>query len=210
MTGKSCELGANGRRGRRASALLGLVLGLVALAGCETPPPESRFPEMTFAHLGPIRLDVAEIEVIETYRSPLAPPNVEHLAPTRPAEAVRRWAADRLRAEGRGGRAKLIIERADIIETGLKKTGGVRGLFTVDQSERYDATLEVVLEVRDGQGLRSGFAKAQTSRSRTVAEDASAAERDRLLFRLTEDLMADMDRTLEENIRRHLASFLIP
>jgi len=206
MTDKAPSIAAKRPSIRWLPALLCLVL--LALAACETPPPETRFPEMTFAHLGPIRLDVADIELVEAHPPPLKHPNVEHLAPTSPADAMRRWAADRLRATGGAGRAKLTIERADIVETALKKTGGVRGLFTTDQSERYDATLEVVLEVRDDQGRRSGFAKARASRSRTIAEDASAADRDRLLFRLTEELMADIDRTLEENIRRHLASFL--
>ncbi|MHA1113257.1 MAG: hypothetical protein ACTSRY_01975 [Alphaproteobacteria bacterium] len=191
----------------RRVAVLGLAL--LALVACETPPPETGFPALTFAHLGQIRLDVAEIEVVEASPPPLKPPNVEHLFPTSPADAMRRWVRDRLRAEGRAGHAKLTIGRAEVVETKLKKTKNLRGLFTVDQSERYDANLEVMLEIRDARGFRAAFVKASAERMRSIAENASAADRDRLFFQITEGLMADIDRSLEVNIRRHLSKFVI-
>ena len=62
--------------------------------------PQARFPELTYAHLGAMRLDVARVEIADEYHEPLRPPNVDHLFPTPPERAMRRWATDRLAASG--------------------------------------------------------------------------------------------------------------
>ena len=67
------------------------VLNLFLLA-CETTLHEQRLPELTFAHLTPIKLNVAKINVEVQYKPTLRKPNVEHLFPTPPAEAIKQWA----------------------------------------------------------------------------------------------------------------------
>ena len=70
-----------------------LALGILALglAACETTPPPPKLPELTFTHLGPLKLNVARIDIVSKYRSPLRAPNVEHLFPTPPQKALRTW-----------------------------------------------------------------------------------------------------------------------
>ena len=46
---------------------------LLAATGCETPAPEPVFPDLTFAHLTPIGIDVSTIKVIENYCQTRAP-----------------------------------------------------------------------------------------------------------------------------------------
>src|SRR3989304_3468878 len=92
-------------------ALIALALAL-PLNACETPPPAQKLPEITFAHLPPIKLNVATVEVVVRYRPPMKAPNVEHLFPTPPLKALRTWAADRVKAVGRSGTAAFGIDLA--------------------------------------------------------------------------------------------------
>ena len=57
------------------------------LAGCETPLPEVLYPDLRFSHLPPIQLNVARIDVVDGYQSPLREPNVEHKLPLAPVLA---------------------------------------------------------------------------------------------------------------------------
>ncbi|MFQ5972142.1 MAG: hypothetical protein ACE5Q3_07390 [Alphaproteobacteria bacterium] len=185
----------------RAVALL--TLGV--LAGCAEVGPAPKFPELTYDHLAPIPLDVAELRIVTAYQPPLDVPNVEHRAPTAPATAARRWAEDRLIATGaRGRRAVFTIVNAAIVESELERSSGLRGLLTTDQSERYDAALEVQLEVFSATGKREGLATASARRSRTVAENITLNERERVWFELTEKLMRDLNVELERSIRELL------
>ena len=123
-----------------------LLLALV-LAAC-TPPPQSReFPRITFAHLPQIALNVGSVEVRNGYLSPAAAPNVEHLFPVSPAAAALEWARSRFRAAGGSEEARITLRRASVVEVPLARTGGVAGLFRVEQSERYDAVLDVKMEM---------------------------------------------------------------
>ncbi len=189
----------------RIAALCVLVLGL---AGCETPVQPRAFPEITFAHLPTIALDVARIDLVRRYRPPLTPPNVEHEAPVPPMQAGARWVTDRLKAVGRSGRATVTIRQASIVERRLPRLGGLKGVFTTEQSERYDAVIEMTIEASDGRGLRVASATARAERSRTVPEDATLARREEIWFELVEALMRDFDRTFEAQIRKHLAAFI--
>ena len=116
-------------RGLRRFTMLGL---LGALSACTLAAERPSYPELTWSHLPPITLDVAEIEIVDASRPTGASPHVEHLFPLPPAEAAGRWARDRLRAGGLANRARFIIQRADVVEVGLKRTEGFYGIFTTD------------------------------------------------------------------------------
>ena len=195
-----------GRRSLRAAAI---AVGLaVVLAACETPVPAPVFPQLTYAHLGAIRLDVAKVEVVDQYVPPLKRPNVEHEFPVTPAAAARRWVVDRIKAAGSGRTVRVLIRTAAVRVKALPKSKGLRGLFTVEESERYDGELAMTIEIRSERGFRDAFAEARVTRSRTVLENISLNQRTEVYFEMTEGLMIDLNAELEKNIRRHLARFL--
>lgn len=181
-------------RGPVRLALLG-VLGI--LSACTLGAERPSYPELTWGHLPPITLDVAEIEIIDASPAPGASPHVEHLFPLPPAKAAERWARDRLRAGGLANRARFIIQRADVIEVGLKRTEGFYGIFTTDQSERYDAVLEVALEIRSDTGALLGQVTTETRKSHTVAENASLNQREAAWFEITDGLIKLLNAEME-------------
>lgn len=199
-------LGLNIHRWAKARAG---VLALAILAGCTVSVPNQQFPELTYRHLEPIRLAVTQVDIVDRYQPPLAPPNVEHRAPVAPAQAARNWATDRLVATASTPRrAVFTIDEAAIVETALDRTTGLRGVLTKDQSERYDATISVRLEIFDANGERAGIATALAKRGRTVSEDVSLNDRKQLWFEMTESLMNDLNREMENNIRVFLGDFV--
>jgi hypothetical protein len=193
---------------RLLAAPMLLVVALLGLAACSSTPPKPGFPQITFTHLPPISLDVAQIRVVEQYAPPQRPPNVEHTMPVSPAAVMHRWAADRLRPVGPSGVATLTIKDASVIAQPLEKTGGLRGMVTTDQDVRYVGNLVVELDVSSAGGLGTGFASAAATRTVTAPEDITLNRRDKILYELTEALARDLNATLEANIRAHLGPFL--
>ncbi len=181
---------------------------LLAATGCETPAPAPVFPDLTFAHLTPIGLDVSTIEVIENYKSPMRAPNVEHEFPVSPGKATLYWAKQRFRATGSVRRGQVIIQDASVTATPLKMKKGVKGLFSDDQSVRYDARIQVRIEVNSPVGGRSSFATATVKRSRTAAEEISVNERHQLFFDLVSALMEDLDAAAIKSVRQHMSEDL--
>ena len=186
-------------------------LGALLLAACATPPPQNaRFAELTYGHLGKLRLEVSTIDVRSAYQPTLSPPSVEHLFPIAPEQVMRRWAADRLAATGAPGRrAVFTIRDARVIETKLARTQGIAGAFTRDQTERYDMTLEATLEIGgERPDLGRGTISAKSIRARTVSEGITVNERERIWYELLEAAMNDLNAELEAQIREKLALFL--
>lgn len=181
----------------------------VWLTSCAVSAPPPKFPEITFSHLPPIKLDVAEVEIVESYVPTLRAPNVEHEFPVTPMAAMRRWAVDRIQAGGEVGRGRVIIENASAVAVPLPIKTGVRGLLVDDQFVRYDIAMEMQIEVRSERGFRSSFATAKVEHSRTAPETISLAERDKLFFDLTEELIRMLNSELELNIRRHMQRDLL-
>ncbi|MBV8536994.1 MAG: hypothetical protein JO128_15445 [Alphaproteobacteria bacterium] len=187
------------------------VASLAVLAGCATPPPQNRFPDLTYAHLGKIRLDVAQISVVSDYKSPFAPPNIEQDMPVLPEKAMRRWATDRLVATGSPGHtAQFVITDAKVTDSKLAKTPGLRGVFTTDQSDRYDTSFaaRIVVKAEPGSFGGAGQATASATRSQTVPEGITVNEREKVWFGLVEATMNDLNVELERQIREHLQLFL--
>jgi hypothetical protein len=201
-------LPCHGFRGGRAGLAIGLVLSAL-LVGCSATPTAPRYPELTYGHYGVIGLDVASIQFISTFVPPRKAPHVEHLSPANPVVAMERWTNDRLRAVGREGIARVVVSNASLVETPLKTTGGVRGWFTTDQAARYDAAIEVSVQIRDAGGVQRAYAQARADRSRTVAEDATITEREKVLFDLVEATTTEINSELDTAIRQFLRRYIV-
>ena len=179
-----------------------------ALGGCETPVTKPVFPDLTYGHLPPIRLKVARIEVVTAYVSPAARPNVEHLFPVTPAVVAARWLRDRLEATGGQGLVRATVLEGGVVEVPLKKSTGIRGAFTIDQSERYDAVLAVKIQIIRENGSDAVMVFSRVERLRTVAEDISPYAREKLWFAMTEAMMNDLNADLERQIRTYFTGYL--
>lgn len=184
-------------------------LVLLALAACASPPPPPEFRPISFAARGMLALDVAAIDVERRYRPPLAEPNVEHGFPITPVAALEAWPRERLRAAGSSGTARFVIEEASVVREALPKAGGLKGLVTTEQEARYSALFKVALKVAGADG-RSGEVRTEARRARSLPEGVTLNERDRFFYELTRDTLAELDTALEQNIREHLADFLLP
>src|SRR5690348_8786510 len=60
------------RRETRMPSLLkalGAALLALVLVSCKTPPDRQQFPDITFQHLQPFRLDVAKVEIVDGYQA---------------------------------------------------------------------------------------------------------------------------------------------
>ena len=205
--GRACDYMPDMMTFTRRAILMGLA-GL-AIAACETPAMVQQYPDITFGHLPTIDLNATDVRTVSEYKAPMLAPNVDHLFPVPPVQALQRWAQDRLAAKGMGNVARFTISDASVTETVLTTEPGLKGVFKKEPSSRYDATMAGVLEILDERGFRKGFATARVSRSRSILEGASINERERMWFELTEALMADFNAEMEKNIRAHVGAFVM-
>ena len=185
-----------------------VALVLQAVVGCANDAQKTGFPQISFAHLQPISLNVARVEVENRYVPPATRPNVEHEFPVSPAASALNWGRDRLRAVGSSGVARVIVRRASVVEVPLQKSTGMKGLFTRDQSERYDAVIGMMVEVRDQTGKVRVTAESIAKRSESVSENISLSEREKVWFRMTEAMMVDLNTSLENQVRIHMKDWI--
>ncbi|MBT6285190.1 hypothetical protein OAW32_00840 [bacterium] len=192
----------------RSPALASILAVVFLLTGCATEVQKPGFSQISFAHLQPISLNVARIEVENRYVSPATRPNVEHEFPVSPAAVASNWGRDRLRAVGQSGVARVVVRRASVVEVPLKRTTGVTGAFTRDQSERYDAIIDMMVELRDADGNVRVTAESTAKRSRSVSENVSLIEREKIWFEMTETMMSDLNTALENQVRIHMKEWI--
>lgn len=197
---------------RRLSKILSfpaiLLVGGLSLAACELTPPRPEYPPLSYSEQTPLRFDVAEVVIEQAYKPSSEAPNVELLFPLRPDQAAAGWAGDRLVAAGSTRRLRFIVGNASVTETALETETGISGAVTIDQAERFDATLTVEIQVVENDGFVAGNATATVRRSVTLPEDASLNDREGTWYQLTKTLMDDMDRQLEEVLKKVFFRFL--
>ena len=178
------------------------------LAACDTPPMRQSYATLTFQDRPRIRLDVAQVEIVEAYKAPGVAPHVDHLFPQKPVDVATSWGRDVLQAVGQRGQATYTIVDASATETALPRSTGLTQVFKTEQSDRYDLHIEVKLEVGNPLLQATGIATASASRSQTVAEDMTLNQREAVWFQMTESAMRELDGKLEAAIRDKLRVFV--
>lgn len=186
----------------RRSVLLCAAAAALMSACQSTQPPVSARP-VDFSAFAPITLKVATIDVVDAFRTPAG----QAASPVSPADAVHMWAQQRLRAAGTAGQARVTVKDASLIAVPLEKaTSGVKGYFTNDQTMRYDGRIDVEITAElPGATSHRGATKATVTRSTTVAENISLANREATLQELVARMMDDLNARLDAGIRKDLA-----
>ena len=137
---------------------------------------------------------------------PFKYPSVEHLAPISPGASAERWASDILKPVGKSGIAQFVITNGSIIQENLKTQKGIKGVFSIDQSKRFNATVAGRLEIFKNQEKKAE-ARTSASRSQTLREDASPNTQSQLWYTLVEQLMQNFDREMRKQINKHLVNY---
>ncbi|MBW8270652.1 hypothetical protein [Caldovatus aquaticus] len=192
---------------RRRTLLIGSVPPLLALgtAGCavedETGPVVAFGPPPSYAHLTPLRLDVASIEIGPPPGGPAG--TVMGPAPVAPAEAMATMARERLIPAGSSGAGRFTVLEAVLVRSPLP--GGV----FAPGGERLICSLRCRLDLVAAEDGRSGFVEAQARRVLTAPGQTSPARRSAAADRVVRSAMDVMNVELEYQIRRNLRDWLL-
>lgn len=193
-------------------SLSGLIVLLALagpLAGCgNEPPPRQTFADLRFTNEPPLRLGIAAIEINDEYRPNFDPPHYEQRLPIPLPHAADNWARDRLQAAGTSGRAVAVITDASVVEINLPKETGLSATFTNQLDTQYEARVGIRVELRDDRGVATRMAEGHAERSITMVEGTTLDERDRMLYQMETELMAELDRQLETQIRNNFGNLV--
>lgn len=190
--------------------LLALALTALALAACQDAPAGHSVQAIHFGSKPPVRLNVAQITITETYRAPLAAPNVDHTLPTPPIMAIKQWAGQRLVAGGAQGSLEVNIEDASVKESKLPLKDGVKGFFTDEQEARFDGHIRISLRLYDGVNTISvAQGDVDVTRFRTINEKATVAQREEALNGMVQEMILQMDSEAEMRLRQYFGRFII-
>jgi hypothetical protein len=187
--------------------LAGSALLLLSLNACSSPGEERSFPDLSFSGQQPIRLNVATIDVTQSYVPSNTDPHVDQVFPEQPAKAAMQWAHDRLQAVGNNGTASYDVVDASAIDTPLPRSSGITALTTIDQTDRFDLSITVKLSAVSGDSLHRGSTQVTVTRSQTISEKTTDVERDGVWYDMTKDAMAELDAKLSAQIDSNLAWF---
>jgi hypothetical protein len=169
---------------------LGVAALVLLLAGCGEEPPR-RFEPLRYDYLTKIKLNVAGIDIDDSWTPQGGDHHVEFLAPMPPLDALRQMAEDRLVPGGTSGRAKFTIEDASIIQ----------------QDDNYRAQFSVQLDILNNDGDRVRGIEAHATGTHAVnGDDPNTVRSD--LYELTRKTMDDMNVDFEYRIRHALQADL--
>ncbi len=178
--------------------------GFLPLAACSTPPKRQQFPNITYEHLPPFRLDVATIGIIAADSDP----NIEDVGgefPQAPRAALETWAQDRFQAVGNAGQGTITLLEAKAVNTPLPRSPA---LSAVDLSDQYELTFAVKIAVENPQLGRSAEANAKARRTQTIREDMTINQREGVLFSLLDQCLKDLNAEIEKLMPRYFSAFL--
>lgn len=194
--------------------LLPLAGMLFLLVGCDylmgPPPGLPRPPELTFTRYQPIYLDVANIDIVEEYKSPMRDPYIEHKLPISPVEGMRSWVQDRLRASGAEKSLQIIIKDASVTSSEMPLPEGEEpSMLYENMMRRYVAKIDVDLRVYGSGAMSEAHINVIATQIMTMDERTTIEERKYRFQRMMHDLMELANAELEKQIFKHFVRYIM-
>ncbi|HTH97910.1 MAG TPA: hypothetical protein VL574_10870 [Stellaceae bacterium] len=195
----------------RILAAFGLAT-LLSLGACSSSaPPPPVLGDIRFQDRPPYRMLASAVEFDDQFQPSFRPPQVEQNMSVPPQRAMHNWIADRIQAADPSSpnHIQVTITDARVVAVPLQPTlTGLQATFTSQQTTRYEAHVAMTIAIIDGHGLPVRRASANASLSRSISEDATVNDRDRLLWDMSRQVTSALGQQLERQIDGGFAPYL--
>ncbi|MBI1273467.1 MAG: hypothetical protein GC131_05240 [Alphaproteobacteria bacterium] len=183
---------------------------VLLLAACSTEPAPAPPPQkLDYSSLGTIDLNVARVSTVSNaVQTPEQPPYIGHLLKPTLEDAVQQWVGDRIKAVGYKGYATVLINVAEVKRETLSRDKGFDAMFKRQQAEKWIGKLELAVNAEVPDDGYSGYASASVSRFITLPEDSEPYERAAAWKVMLNNMMADLNTQMQQNIQAHLRGIL--
>lgn len=166
---------------------------VLALSACTYAHPQPS-PQLTFANYAPVTLNVQSATVEEAYINSNDPENIADQFVLAPAEAVKRYAANRYHGGGAAsGIFTIVIEDARVHVRTIKQDNKVLKWADVGTEDEYRVMLQLkVVAAPDGFNSRQSTT-IKMDRTLVMKSGVTLAEREKLQTAFLEKMIADVD-----------------
>ena len=196
-----------------ARALAAVVVFAISACAGGPPPAPPPVPDFQFDARPAIPLFVENVEVIQTYEPPLAPPNREHEFRISPSDMVRDWAEHRLRASGQGSALEVTILDARVVEAPMdqERPGGLFGGLRRDLKDAPNRRLNARVAVNVSYDGEYGqfTVDATASGSVDINKRASLNIVEEQYFGMLEKMAVQLDEALTRRIEESMADLIL-
>ena len=187
---------------RIQSLLLLSVLALPLLACASDPAPVDIVPQLTFAQLQPLPLDVGKVVINSSVPDVAGANPIRH---TNIADAFKKYAEQRFVGSGGVDAGTLTITLDETsVSKGTANTDNKWTAWThLDQVGDYKASIKVSVRYDAADGSYK-TASLQQQRGMTVPERTSLAEKEKLEQKMIEGLIYDLDKQIVPALQTRL------
>ena len=187
----------------------------VIAVGCSSTTPESKpMPSLTFEHVKPLSLNVANVEIVNEYSTQEKQNDFSSSFPTPPDIALRRYADNKLKAAGDADTLKFVIEGANVKRSLVLPAGKFTSWMGINKKDLYEVDLRIRMFTYNDQGSQSDHSILNLRRSIAIPQRYSVADKEHEKFMFLEMLMKDVDdavtKALDEKMDLTAANLYVP
>lgn len=169
-----------------------LLLSVLVLTACASPPPPAVFKPLDYSYLRPITFKVANLNVINNYTPGPAETQLNSNNPAPPAATLLAMLNNRMQPSGQPGNGTITVQVASITQA----NGMLNGQMTVD------------INLTSADGRSTGFAEASVSASQTAPDSDDQNAVQTALYQMTKTLMDAINVQLPYQIAHNIASWV--
>lgn len=186
--------------------LLSLTVAAIAVAGCTSSPVKNAepLPELTFAHLQTLPVQVSRIEFIpETQRGATMWDSGNDL-PTPADTAMTRYIAKRFKASGVDGVLRIHLKKAQITAQEMPNANKILSYIPLADTDEYTYEILVDIENMYMAGRPNVRSTKRFVRKIQMPINVTMAYREAKLQRTLEEMMRDIDTSLVQTMAYNL------
>ena len=178
--------------------ILPVALSALLLVSCAAPQMNSAepLPELTFAHMQMIPVDVSRIDYDSYVRRGATTWDVADDLPTPPDVAMQRYLKKRFRAVGANGILNVNLEKAQIVSQDVPNDNKILSYVPLANVTEYTFEIVVALESTYMTGKPNAKNIMRFVRKTRIPVDSTINFREAKLQRTLEQLMRDIDEGL--------------
>lgn len=162
------------------------------LSACVSPGAPA--PQLTFANYPQVTLNTASANVVESYANPNDPQDISGQFVLAPAEAVKRYAANRYKAApASSGDFTITIEDARVHMKQIDQKNKVLEWSGVGKEDEYSVTMRLRVDVQPDGMMGRQTTSIKMDRTLVMPSSVTLAEREDRQTKFLEKLIADID-----------------